>query len=88
MERDRDHDLTMSPVALFSVLKIQAIPAMGSGGVNLVWKQDLDVYRLWEIEQVVVRKSEKRSLGSVCRTEVLMIFLRADISFPAPWRSL
>ena len=45
MEHGRDHDLIMSLDVLFSVLKNQVVRAMGSGGVNLGWKQDLDGYR-------------------------------------------
>ena len=45
MEHDRDRDLMMSLNSSFSVLKNSAIRAMGSGGVNLVWKQDLGGYR-------------------------------------------
>ena len=41
----RDHDLIMSPDPPSSFLRTRAILAMGSGGVNLVWKRDLDGYR-------------------------------------------
>ena len=87
MVYDRDRDLIESLDPLSYFLQSLATRAMDSEGVNLVWKQDRDGYRQWEIERVVVRRSEKRSLGSVCRTEVLTICRPNEISVPALWHS-